>query len=311
MLDSENGSVNVQKPKLEINFKNDLRQVLLELFKTSGFLFNHKDSLENLMRQFLNWRMREIPAKPREVHISKELKYKLPEGQIARAFGKIMFNAATGGNLNPHLHKDLRNPGYKDLLLYDWGIHHLHLSVDPDPKHQGFLKGTKELLFARVDSSDFYCIDILDHEPIRSFANQNLVRIMHNNWPHVIAKYRVHEGIGLAQTVTNEDTHTLRTKHANTFVETPDGVIYFPIGGGCVASGMSITVVRGTDWLLNRFEVLEKSIKSNEENLRSRIRDYRGRCPPVLNLKLREWDESGVEAFESRTKTKVMIRWCS
>ncbi len=74
--------------------------------------------------------------------------------------------------------KRLSQLEHLDLLLNDWGVHHLHLSTAVEA--DGFVERNDPLLFAMFRSEKAYFLDIGTHQ---SFADDRLVRIAVENWP--------------------------------------------------------------------------------------------------------------------------------
>jgi hypothetical protein len=143
--------------------------------------------LRELFSVYYNWRNRFVSARPRTVYRSNEIATKnLPE------VDKLAQKVEAGGDLSPHLSTgiqeiiDLRpaKPGKLgsrrdlDLLLNDWGIHHLHLSeVD---RGDGYVIRTGALLFVAFRRNDAYLLDVLAHG---AWNDERLVEIGTSNWP--------------------------------------------------------------------------------------------------------------------------------
>lgn len=254
---------------------------------------------------------REISNLPRKVHISRELTNRLPVGNIKAAFDDIVARAVSGKCLNQYLSTDLLKSENKDLLLYDWRIHHLHLGIVSDKGDPRFVSRTDELLYARVEPDSFYCIDILDHSLVDGFSNQKLIQIIHDNWPHLLISYRFSNVPQSAGQLTNEMIYKVREAGATTFISVSDGTSYMPSGGGYASDGSSIQVTRSTDLLLDRLFHLEEAIKNDEKNIRTQIVAAIGGCPRTIKIKLQSWDESGVLTLEKKTNTRFRFPWVS
>lgn len=300
--------MNKTETKLEINFGNDLKRMLLQQLRAGGYRFNTKDSVHEIARQYFNVLFREISAQPRKVHVSKKLLSSLPTGDLRIAFDTIISNAKSGSLLNKYLSTELLNPSYKDALLYDWCIHHLHLGTKPDLGDPRFIERTNELLYVRVEDEDFYCIDILDHNPIDGFANQGMVQIVHDNWPHLINRFALNAA-KVSPNLTNEEIYKVRAVGATACVTVADGTIYIPSGGGYASDGSSITVTRNAGDLVARILSQEKAIRSCEINVRDQIAQVTGRCPRTIKITLKSWNPTGVECLERKTNSKLQIPW--
>ena len=208
----------------------------------------------------------------------------------------------------PHLSQRLLEPEYRDLLLYDWGIHHLHLGIASCEKDPRFVARTNELLYVRVEPNDLYCIDILTHDPVDGFANQRLISIIHDNWPHLLQKYRI-IGVNADPGLTNDLIAKGRSVGVTTCISTRDGFTYFPMGGGYASDGSSIQATTSGNMLIQRLHILESAIKNHESKVRERIERAIGRCPCTIRVSLQSWDENGVTAVERKTKRRLKFAW--
>ena len=117
----------------------------------------------DLLILFINWRSRYVTPRPRTVHRSIVLEANpLSSDPIyTPGLARITHLIETGGDLKPHLSRGVQY-GYRgtgppkeshlDMMLNDWGIHHLHLNTELDT--DGFVKRPKtepqwnRLLFA-------------------------------------------------------------------------------------------------------------------------------------------------------------------
>lgn len=295
--------------KLQINFANDVKQVMLDQLKKAGFIYNTKLEVDDLVRQYFNIRFREVEVRPRQVHISKELSAKLPVGDLKIGYDNIVALAKSGGHLNSYLSMELLKPDYKDPLLYDWRIHHFHLGTLPDKGDQRFITRTNELLYVRVEADDFYCIDILNHDPVNGFANKQLIEIIHQNWPQLIARDRFSNIPQPTGDLSNEQIDKIRQANVTAFVSTSDGTAYMPAGGGYATDGSSIMVTRQADILLTHIFSVEEAVKADDSSVRQAVVDRGIKCPRTIKVKLQGWDEQGVLAIEKKTDTKLRLMW--
>lgn len=295
--------------KLEINFKSDVKNKLLGQLQSTGYKVNKKDSVEDVVRYYYDTLLREISNKPRQIEISNQLQAKQLTGNTKLALEKIFERAKTGNSLNRYLSKKILIPKYNDLLLYDWGIHHLHLGLTLDNLDPRFISRTNELLYVRVQESKLYCIDILSHDSVYGFAEKNLIQIIHENWPDLISSHIVIDN-GSHIDLSSCDIHRLRESHVNTFVSTSDGTNYSPPGGGYASNGSSLNVTIKADMFLSKINSLENAIIQDEPSLRAQIMAAKGfKCPPTIKVRLQDWSETVLFAYEMKTKTHLSIPW--
>jgi hypothetical protein len=123
-------------------------------------------NLRSLLTTFFNWQGRHLSARPRACHISEEMQSSAKLAEHRAAIDALIDKIEKGEDLTPHLSKkaaiahtpgaDGKQPGSRqdrDLLLGEWGVHHLHL----DAIH------ANDLAFAMFTSTDAYLIGIYQH----------------------------------------------------------------------------------------------------------------------------------------------------
>lgn len=181
-----------------IDFERDLRLIFSSTLGSKADPSTKRALSEmnaaDLVLQYLNWRNRVIDPRPRKVFKSEEIAHTLAaKPGYSKDFEALCQKITVGANLLPHLsdkittvyqHRPILKPlsGRRDydLLLNDWGIHHLHLGQDQDPRKRGFLRRGNPLLFGIFRFSEAYLIDIKGHG---DFENEELAKITITNWP--------------------------------------------------------------------------------------------------------------------------------
>ncbi len=198
-----------------------------------------------LVTLFLNWRDRQVYSRPRKVLKSAEIlasiEYEREELRCRRLFAKI----ASGQDLTLHLSrrtriaylsqaerkKNKQRPDL-DLLLNEWGIHHLHLS-EADPA-TGFAKDDNILLFIVFKNDAAHALSLMPHG---EWMNEDLVSVAVHNWPE---KGLFHKLVGALpeQALLPKERSTLRRRHINYFCSV-DGQSYMSDTGGLSSNGTS------------------------------------------------------------------------
>lgn len=192
-----------------------------------------------LLIRFFNWRSRYVTAIPRETHVSDDLyasdAYKRHQITIDALIQRI----TDGQDLTPQLSKDVANSyvgpmssagGARrrrpdlDGLLAEWGIHHLHLSLDLGP--DGFSARTRDLLFAVFLPEDAYLIAVHSHE---AWAKRSLVETCIRSWPSAGLFHASRSVAGLNQETSEADHLKLRAAGVTTLMEI-DGRVWAPRG---------------------------------------------------------------------------------
>lgn len=132
-------------------------------------------SFASLLIIYANWRQRFISQHPREAHLSIGLSSGPNYEPHADAVAAIVTAIEAGTDLTPHLSRGIRNSYTAiadrssqnnrrrdlDLLISEWGIHHLHLSTSMDA--DGFVTRSENLLFAKFSPDDAYIIGVFPH----------------------------------------------------------------------------------------------------------------------------------------------------
>lgn len=125
------------------------------------------------------------------------------------------------------LHRSIFNA---DGLLAEWGVHHFHLSAEPDLNDPRYVKRGGPLVFALVDDCAFYAINVYQHG---DWERLSIVESLHRNWPEVISKYRLR---GVApEELEEQKQRTLRKEGIHAALRTADGTVYGSIGGRLVS----------------------------------------------------------------------------
>lgn len=253
---------------------------------------------EDIVHIYLNLQKRLVEPKPRQIHRSKE--FQCP-AELQQGLSCIESAIRNGDDLTPYLSRLIKRADYDDPLLNHWGIHHLHLGARVDSDH--FVERTGPLLFVRFDSKCAYLINIFSHG---AWAMQDMIRILHENWPESIESYRLNGVIGLTRSVSDQDVKVLRRKNINTFVEIGPNIVYAPIGGGAASSGISVDVVRQADYIKDQLESMEQAVVENIEQIADKAREKGIMLPDKPRFELKEQDGRSY-AVEVHTKIGVPL----
>jgi|MTBAKSStandDraft_2_1061841.scaffolds.fasta_scaffold05625_2 hypothetical protein len=92
----------------------------------------------------------------------------------------------------------------------------------------------------RITENIFYEINIFNHG---NWTNLDIVEIIHSNWPETIERFMLKDILGLSFVPTSADIKQLRRGQVNPFIQTNDGTVYSPIGGGYMTNGTSMEAV--------------------------------------------------------------------
>jgi hypothetical protein len=213
------------------------RHALAELPKENGQT-RELESLElrDLLTVYGNWRYRCPPSRPRRVHIARELEKEMKAGEAPEALGPLIQKIKDGNALKPFLSRNVdvavdRSEGTPhrkredlDLLLAEWGVHHLHLSEVIESN--GFAARTRDLLFVVFRPSDAYLIGVFPHG---SWMKRSVAERALRNWPEAELFLRSNYAIGLTHERDESESVALREAGV-TQAMVIDGHVYSPQG---------------------------------------------------------------------------------
>ena len=232
-----------------MNFKSDLIDIIKHYFSMEGISSEDDGEASDLAAQFCEMRIRRIVPKPRTVHFSTELHDSLGKLTLEtnaqqkgkaleawRAVFRIRELLENGAGITPYLSRSVNDSTSTDKLLWDYGMHHFHLNSKSDAS--GFVERSDYLLFAIVADKDAYFVDVRKHQDPEKllWVRQDLLRIVHSNWPELTTSRSV-QGVK-GDIVTDAQKRELRKKNVNLIAEV-GGHAIAPLGMGTMADGSS------------------------------------------------------------------------
>lgn len=277
--------------KIEMDLCEDYCEMVHSWMKEHG-VQSDKDG-EDLWYDFFNLQKKSVSPQKRIVHYSKE--FACPS-EVELGLKLLVQKFENGDDVSLHLSKDATSPSEFDGLLYDWGIYHFHLGETID--HQtGRIERTGPVLFAKIDNENVYCINVYSHgkNVQQPWAKQDLLKIIHNNWPQTIAKWKLPDGIELCPesiTLPSDSQYAfLRRSGISTAIFVDKGIAYISPGGGYMSTGHSQEIVLYCQRVHNTLKHCELHIGNSITSLVKQIEEITGK--PVgrrLHFKLIEID---------------------
>ena len=244
---------------------------------------------EELLTAYYNATRRIVGAWPRTVHRASGFVVPRDPDQ-ARALSTIEQKLQKGESVLPYLSRKIRDLSYNDLLFNDWGIHHFHLGTNI--AEDGFVNRTGPLLYVVLgDTIDFYgkgntdahLLAVMDHS---DFATQELVEILHENWPE-LPQFDM-PGVN-GDRLSDTDIRRLRELHTNYCLRLRDGKSCFAPGGGITGAGTSMIdrmrAMHRIWWAEQQQEVVLSQMLGVIE--REMTGSGQGRFKEVIDLRLR------------------------
>ena len=283
-------------PALEMDLRSDLSRLIKGQFDKNAIKYDPSMPLDRLAARYFEMNQRCIQPARRRVHISDRTHASL--GKLMRR-GKddpaaldawfTVFRLhrllAEGANVNAFLSSRIRRANVRDGLLWHYGMHHFHLCSQMGAG--GFVERSDHLLFAIVAPEDAYFVDVRRH-PRKGgieWSSQELLRIVHANWPALIEANILHGVLGTE--LTDGEVHELRRKNANSAVDI-GGKAIAPLGGGMAGDGSSVLCTQFSSrllWELRRHQ----EVLDDEEVRRAVARSLRAQgfdVGPILEFGL-------------------------
>jgi hypothetical protein len=224
-----------------------------------------------LLVTYINWHNRLISASPRKVLQSSTFAKNPLVQTRSTTIRKIVKDIERGNDLTKYLSRGVRvgfslprDPEKKelhrrrdlDLLLNDWGIHHLHISTTVEA--DGFVERDGPLIFGAFKEQTAYLIDVMNH---REWTNQHLVQIIIGSWPNAGLAFELKGIIPSEQTYTAEERMQLRGVGISTSVNIA-GRAFMP-SSGISTAGTSTRASMTAMHILRILKKFEDEIKAN------------------------------------------------
>lgn len=281
-----------------VDFTSDWKQYVEHEIASQGYAVDAGEDLRSLSYKFFNLKKRRISATPRKVLEAKT--FSCP-ATLANGYALLKKKLEDGHDVCPHLSKFLLRDDYEDTLLNDWGIHHFHLGQNPEKS--GFIERTGPLLFAHVTADFVFHLGVYSHG---SWTQQDLIRVIHENWPDVISSKKIKDIIRLSHTPTDDEISQLRTVGVQAMVQVAPGIVYGPLGGGYSVAGTSVESTMRVNSHMRLLRNLEDHIKENTKKFTARISElgYTHGSPPSFALMI---DDKGFFAVEKSSGVAFLV----
>ena len=233
-----------------MDLQADLAEIVLGYFADEGIDYDGRGDPGELAALYCETRIRRIIPRPREVHFSDEIHSSL--GALARETDAdkrddaleawrtvfaLWHHLVRGERVTHFLSKGIAEATSQDGMLWDFGMHHFHLSRRLDPS-VGFVERSDYLLFAIIADDAAYFVDVRKHHDPEGlgWVRQDLLGIVHSNWPALIESHELRGVTG--DTLTDQKKRVLRKRNVN-HVSKFGGKAIMPIGWGVMANGSS------------------------------------------------------------------------
>lgn len=291
---------------MEADFIRDWANYLVAQLTRSSCHVDPTRDPEELAVAFFNALAHRPPVTPRRVLVSREFACPLA---CQAGVDLIKDKSERGEDLTPHLSmaiekdSDVGDRLFNDALLNDWGIHHLHLGTTPDPRNPSFVARTDDVLFARITDDTLYMIAVMPHG---NWARQDLVEIIHRNWPGSIRRFRLQGVVGLDPALRDDQIAKLRKRYIIA-IQMRDGTVYRPIGGGCTTSGVGVEVADRAAYFCCIVRWLEKHVRENASRLVAEAATQGHTLGPRLRFRLLALVSESAYVIEDNSKVVFCV----
>jgi hypothetical protein len=187
-----------------------------------------------------------------------------------------------------------------DLLLNDWGVHHLHLSTIVE--EDGFVERTGPLLFAVLKSDQAFLIDIVEHG---GWTRDRVIEIMATDWPNDNLVWELKGIIPPRRRLSEVDRKSIRNSHSSSIFEIA-GKAYMP-AGGLTTAGTSTVTTATVQRLLRKLKWLEGQLNTDPNYLKEMAAQNGITLPANPDLHFRFFPAGGYGVVESRTGLRFLL----
>lgn len=283
-----------------MDFLTDLKGLVQSELSRMGY--KAEKDLDKLLLRYHNARARIPRYVSWEVKVSREVSDKLSKKALKasedQGLKQFIRDAEGGKDLKPYLSDTIEHPDSRDPMLYDWGIHHFHLSTDQDPKRPGLVKRSVQVLFAVSDPSDdvIYLVDVQRHtRKDQAFENTVLLAVLESNWPDVLERFTL-KGIGTTESSlpSKQEVREDRRAGLTNIVTTPGGRTLSPMGGGITTAGTSARNRMAADRDQRTARNLQEQFERARPQLEQYFQEHHGLAWKDLDIRLTSFSPSMV-----------------
>lgn len=265
---------------MNIDFVRDAKELFRRRLEAMGVSVKHDND------PIISWYIycgRRIPISRRKVVKAKG--FSCPS-LFMEKLKSLEMEIENGANLDSYLSRSIMDCSKDDLMLYDWGIYHLHISDNLDTKKSdGFMERSDLLLYALFNDDNAYFIKTMNHKGENNmWTKKECLEIINDNWPHLLEPHIMKGIAGEQQYVSDDERSCLRKNHVNTFITLDNGVVIMPPNMGFMCDGTSFKAVYAADYLKKQLNEVQANIMNDISNFRKQIKSNED----IYEIKLEE-----------------------
>jgi hypothetical protein len=222
--------------------------------------FGSLDPSSDFVRLLIDWlhyRTRSIPRRPRIVVTSQDVQAKIASYP---AILKIRYELEKGGNMSPWLSDSVRkavSDPKADMMFNDWQIIHFHLGNMFVQSNK--ISRTDDLLFAFMTSDRAVLLGVHPHG---AWALRDILRVLLKTSPKDMERSELKGVAGLTEHYTDNEILKLRQAGVNAIFEM-EGRYFFTPGFGITLSKHATRITRLADKLHLMIESSRKALENN------------------------------------------------
>ncbi|TCV81301.1 hypothetical protein EDE11_1151, partial [Methylomonas methanica] len=277
-------------------FQADLNGIAQDLIYIYDLEFKRQiDGLSCPLMRWLDFRLRYIDPKPRQILFSDAFPKKLPK-TVETGFLHIQNLMGMGEDINPYQSKSIQRfhdisgkqkAKRTDLLWADWNVFHLHITDVPIKSGELFSErkcsdGESWLLFFLVDNDTFALIDIREHNEDGLFSDHELISLINHSWPDYMKQFLLKGLIPSRRPISPQELKKLRAVGISVPIIL-NGKAYFGPGLGITSAATSTRVAESADKVRYWIRKISEIATNPEGQIQRHILDN---CvkQPTLNL---------------------------
>ena len=162
------------------------------------------------------------------------------------------------------------------------------------------------LLFLKIHQQDVYFIDVRPHNEQYVFAQKELLRITHDEWPYILEQYKLKGVLGISNEIDDPDKIIKMRKAGVNVIHRVGKDYYVPMGGGITHAGTSTEVTIEVNNLYRMARNAAEYIQKNKQSIAAFITDSVGAVLPNLDFHL-ILSERGFFVFEKNSNCIIPI----
>lgn len=292
----------------------ELRLAEIDKLKTEGFIFPSKQEIEQMDNQtisdadynsclitLLHNCYSKMPAPvPRE--IVKCSGFCCPPQHTA-GLAMIENEIAKGDAeaLKKRLSRQIFKTTFKDSMMFDFGVCHLHLGTQPDPRHSSMMQGFKEILYVMFTPEKAVFITVDEHG---RWNDRKLLESVYDSYPDVMEPFK--SPLESVDDYTDEERAERKDANTNTSLKIR-GITFMPPGGGFTMSGTSLNGRMAENRQQKFLDAFQKSLSAyiKDRNLENEL--FNGK----ENLKMTYVDFNTKQIELNDEINKVKIACCA